>query len=65
MKDQVEVYFHSQQPYVHVKEEDIVRYDSGRLAFPNTQFDPVKATCCTTSTTSNTPWLTKRASTAS
>ena len=43
MVDQVEVFFHSQQPYVHVKEEDISRYDSGRLGFPNTYFDPAKA----------------------
>ena len=40
MKDHVDVYFHSQQPYSHVKEEDISRYDSGRLDFPNTFFDP-------------------------
>ena len=43
MKDHVDVYFHSQQPYSHVKEEDISRYDSGRLDFPNTYFDPEKA----------------------
>ena len=43
MKEKVDIYFHSQQPYVHVKEEDISRYDSGRLGFPNTYFDPVKA----------------------
>ena len=43
MTDQVEVFFHSQQPYVHVKEEDISSYDSGRLGFPNTYFDPEKA----------------------
>ena len=43
MTDQVEVFFHSQQPYVHVKEEDISNYDSGRLGFPNTYFDPEKA----------------------
>jgi len=43
MVDQVEVFYHSQQPYVHVKEEDIIRYDSGRLGFPNTFFDPEKA----------------------
>ena len=43
MVDQVEVFFHSQQPYVHVREEDISQYDSGRLGFPNTYFDPEKA----------------------
>lgn len=43
MKDTVEVFFHSQQPYTHVKEEDIAQYNSGRLDFPNTFFDPEKA----------------------
>ena len=43
MTDQIEVFFHSQQPYVHVKEEDISTYESGRLGFPNTYFDPEKA----------------------
>jgi len=43
MAKPVEVFFHSQQPYVHVQEEDIAKYDSGRLGFPNTHFDPEKA----------------------
>ena len=43
MNDQVQVYFHSQQPYTHVSDEDLSRYDTGRLAFPNTFFDPQKA----------------------
>ena len=43
MKDHVEVFFHSQQPYIHVKEEDLEKYDSGRLGFPNSYFDPEKA----------------------
>ena len=43
MKDTVEVFFHSQQPYTHLNEEDIGRYNSGRLDFPNTYFDPEKA----------------------
>ena len=43
MAKPVEVFFHSQQPYVHVQEEDITKYDSGRLGFPNTHFDPDKA----------------------
>ena len=42
MKETVEVFFHSQQPYTHVTEEDLDKYDS-RLAFPNTYFDPQKA----------------------
>ena len=41
-RETVEVYFHSQQPYTHVTEEDLGKYDS-RLAFPNTYFDPQKA----------------------
>ena len=41
--DKVQVFFHSQQPYVHVTEEDLARHDSGRLDFPNTYFDPEKA----------------------
>ncbi len=40
--DQVEVYFHSQQPYSHVSDTDLEKYPS-RLAFPNTYFDPQKA----------------------
>ena len=43
MKEQVEVFFHTQQPYIHVKEEDLEKYDSGRLSFPNSYFDPQKA----------------------
>ena len=43
MKDRVEVFFHSQQPYSHVTEEDLANYNSGRLDFPNTFFDPEKA----------------------
>ena len=40
--DKVEVYFHSQQPYTHVNDEDIKQYPS-RITFPNTYFDPQKA----------------------
>ncbi len=40
---QVEVFFHTQQPYVHVKEEDLDKYPAGRLLFPNTYFEPQKA----------------------
>ncbi len=42
MKDKVEVYFHSQQPYTHVTGEDLAEYDS-RIRFPNTYFDPLRA----------------------
>ena len=42
-KDKVEVYFHSQQPYTHVTDEDLAKYEAGRLIFPNTYFDPQKA----------------------
>ena len=42
-KDTVEVFFYSQQPYNHVNDDDLAKYDSGRLGFPNTYFDPQKA----------------------
>ena len=41
--DKVEVYWFTQQPYSHVKNEDLEKYESGRLGFPNTYFDPQKA----------------------
>ncbi len=43
MKDHVEVFWFSEQPYGHVTEEDVQKYDSGRLGFPNRYFDPEKA----------------------
>ena len=42
-KDKVEVYWFSEQAYGHVGNEDLEKYDSGRLFFPNTHFDPEKA----------------------
>ncbi len=42
-KDTVEVYWFSEQPYGHVTDEDLEKYDSGRLGFPNSHFDPLKA----------------------
>ena len=42
-KDKIEVYFHSQQPYTHVSDEDLAQFDAGRLLFPNRYFDPQKA----------------------
>ena len=42
-KDTVEVFFYSQQPFNHVTDDDLAKYDSGRLLFPNTYFDPPKA----------------------
>ena len=42
-KDKVEVYWFSEQPYGHVTNEDLEKYESGRLGFPNTYFDPEKA----------------------
>jgi hypothetical protein len=35
MKQQVDVFFHSQQPYTYVRDEDLAQYPSGRLDFPN------------------------------
>ena len=43
MKDQVEVFWFSEQPYSHIADADLESYDSGRLGFPNTFFDPEKA----------------------
>ena len=43
MKDTIEVFWFSEQPYGHITVEDIEGYDSGRLGFPNTFFDPIKA----------------------
>ena len=43
MKDKIDVFWFSEQPYAHVTDEDLEKFDSGRLGFPNTYFDPVKA----------------------
>ena len=43
MKDTIEVFWFSEQPYAHVTDADLEQYDSGRLGFPNTHFDPEKA----------------------
>ena len=42
-KDKVEVYWFSEQPNGYVGDQDLEKYDSGRLGFPNTHFDPEKA----------------------
>jgi len=39
----LEVYWFSEQPYGHITDENLEKYDSGRLTFPNTYFDPQKA----------------------
>ena len=38
-----EVYWFSEQPYGHVSDDDLAPYESGRMHFPNTYFDPEKA----------------------
>ena len=43
MKDKVEIFWFSENAYSHVTDEDVEKYDSGRLGFPNTHFDPQKA----------------------
>ena len=43
MKEKVEVFWFSEQPYSYITDEDLKKYDSGRLGFPNTYFDPEKA----------------------
>ena len=42
-KDKVEVYWFSEQPNGYINDELLDQYDSGRLGFPNTHFDPEKA----------------------
>ena len=42
-KDRVDVYWFTQQPYIYVKDEELQKYESGRLGFPNTYFDADKA----------------------
>ncbi len=39
-KDKAEIYWFSEQPYGAVNDQDLEKYDSGRLGFPNTYFDP-------------------------
>ena len=63
--EQVEVFWFSEQPNGYVTDEDLNKYDSGRLGFPNTYFDPRRPTCCTTSTMSSMPSPMRSASTAS
>jgi alkanesulfonate monooxygenase SsuD/methylene tetrahydromethanopterin reductase-like flavin-dependent oxidoreductase (luciferase family) len=43
MKEKIEVFWFSEQPYGYVTDEDLAKYPSGRLDFPNTYFDPHKA----------------------
>ena len=64
-KDKVEIFWFSEQPYGHVTDEDVEQYESGRLDFPNSHFDPNEPTYSTTSTTSSTPPPIRTASTAS
>ena len=62
--EHAEIYWFSEQPYGHVTEDDLKKYDSGRLGFPNSYFDPEKASVLsTTSTTNNTSSPTRLAST--
>ena len=42
-KDKVEVYWFSEQPYGPIKDQDLEKYDSGRLGFPNTYFNAEQA----------------------
>ncbi len=43
MAHDLEVFWFSEQPYGHVTEDDLAPYESGRMHFPNTYFDPEKA----------------------
>ena len=42
-KDKVEIFWFSEQPYGHVTDDEVSQYESGRLVFPNSHFDPEKA----------------------
>ena len=42
-KDKVEVYWFSEQAQGYVSDGQLAQYDSGRLGFPNSHFDPEKA----------------------
>ena len=42
-KDQMEVYWFSEQAQGYVSDNQLEKYESGRLAFPNANFDPAKA----------------------
>ena len=41
--DKVEVFYFTEQAYGHVNDQDLEKYESGRLGFPNTHFNPEKA----------------------
>ena len=43
MKETTDVYWFSEQPYGHIREEDVAPYESGRIGFPNSYFDGRKA----------------------
>jgi alkanesulfonate monooxygenase SsuD/methylene tetrahydromethanopterin reductase-like flavin-dependent oxidoreductase (luciferase family) len=43
MKKRVDVYWFSEQPYGFVSDQDLSRFPSGRLDFPNSYLDPQKA----------------------
>ena len=42
-KDQMDVYWFSEQAQGYISEGEIEQFESGRLAFPNSHFDPDKA----------------------
>ena len=65
-KDQVEVYWFSEQPQGYIGDAQLEQFDSGRLGFPNTFFDPDKAHLYSiTSTTTSMRWPTRWDSTGS
>ena len=43
MKDHTKIFWFTEQPYGHITQQDLLEYESGRLGFPNTHFDPWKA----------------------
>ena len=65
MAHQLEVFWFSEQPYGHVTEDDLAPWESGRMHFPNTYFDPKRPMSSTPTTMTSTSWRTKLVSTAS
>ena len=43
MKDKVDIFWFSEQPNGYITDDDLAKYESARLGFPNSYFDPQKA----------------------
>ena len=58
-KDQMNVYWFSDQAQVYVSDGELEKFESGRLAFPNTTSTLKRPMCSTTSTTNSMRWPTR------